>query len=369
MQNPRMQGCTMSSATLIDQIYEAAVMPERWPVVLEAIAKQVGARGGTLGRHAHADPRMIHSENIGDLISGWIAGGYYIDNQRGGALQHIDYAGFVTDHDIHSAEVRATMPCYRDYLTPIGADHGAGTAITGVRNERLVVTIEVFPDAATMQASIPMLDSLRPHIGRAVVLASELQLRECVSAVDALDRVGTGAAFLGSRGQVIAANPSFAEQLGTALLDMRDRLRLSHRLADAALGKALAPGGIGEHGASIALRDEFGIGVAALHLIPVRRMAQEFFAGAATIALVARPALTGAPDCKLIQTLFDLTPTEASVARAIADGQSVEAIARDTKKSVETVRSHLKRIFSKTSTGRQNELALLLRGFAQPPGA
>ncbi len=87
-----------------------------------------------------------------------------------------------------------------------------------------------------------------------------------------------------------------------------------------------------------------GIGVAALHLVPVRRIAHEVFAGAATTAFVARPAFDVAPDARLIQTLFDLTPTEAAVARSIASGGTIEGIAQISGKSVETIRSHLKRV-------------------------
>jgi DNA-binding CsgD family transcriptional regulator len=258
------------------------------------------------------------------------------------------------------------MPCYRDFFTPKGIDLGAGTAVTGLNNEKLIITIEAFPDPETMRASIPMLDALRPHLARAVSLASELQLRECRSAVAALERVGAGAAFLNERGQVIAANDAFASQLGITLLDMRDRLHLTQRTSDAALGLALARLMTTGLGASIGIRDELGIGIAALHLIPVQKTAREVFVSNAVIALVSRPAQKGAPDAGLIQTLFDLTPAEAAVARAITNGESVESVARDTGKSVETVRSHLKRVFSKTATGRQSELSNLLRGFAPP---
>jgi DNA-binding NarL/FixJ family response regulator len=44
----------------------------------------------------------------------------------------------------------------------------------------------------------------------------------------------------------------------------------------------------------------------------------------------------------LVQALFDLTPAEIGVARAIASGRSISEIPRDTGRSVTTVRNRLK---------------------------
>jgi DNA-binding CsgD family transcriptional regulator len=67
----------------------------------------------------------------------------------------------------------------------------------------------------------------------------------------------------------------------------------------------------------------------------------------------------------LLQELFALTPAEAAVAAALACGRTVEAIATDCGISLNTARTHLKRIFAKTGTRRQAEaVALLARSVA-----
>jgi DNA-binding CsgD family transcriptional regulator len=55
-----------------------------------------------------------------------------------------------------------------------------------------------------------------------------------------------------------------------------------------------------------------------------------------------------------------LTPTEASVAKRLACGMGLEQIARELDISLNTVRGHLKQIFSKTGTHRQVELVCKL---------
>lgn len=59
---------------------------------------------------------------------------------------------------------------------------------------------------------------------------------------------------------------------------------------------------------------------------------------------------------------FMLTQAEASIAFAVADGMSIDAMAEARKVSRETIRSQLKSLMSKTGTRRQPELTALLSG-------
>lgn len=68
------------------------------------------------------------------------------------------------------------------------------------------------------------------------------------------------------------------------------------------------------------------------------------------------------PPRQLLMQLFELTPAEANVAQALAQGQALEDIASELCISVHTVKTHLHRLFRKTGTRRQGELVSLLRG-------
>ena len=66
-----------------------------------------------------------------------------------------------------------------------------------------------------------------------------------------------------------------------------------------------------------------------------------------------------------LRELFGFTRTEAAVAAALGQGQSLEDIATDMGISLATVRTHLKRILAKTGTHRQAQaVALLARSVA-----
>jgi DNA-binding CsgD family transcriptional regulator len=65
---------------------------------------------------------------------------------------------------------------------------------------------------------------------------------------------------------------------------------------------------------------------------------------------------------------FALTGRESEIATLIAGGRNPAGVAAALGIGVGTVRNHLKRIFEKTDTHRQSELATLARGFADPLG-
>jgi DNA-binding CsgD family transcriptional regulator len=68
------------------------------------------------------------------------------------------------------------------------------------------------------------------------------------------------------------------------------------------------------------------------------------------------------PDPAILRPLFSLTHAEARVASRLVAGRSVEDIADEMTVSVETVRTHIRHMLSKTSTGRQGEfISLVLR--------
>jgi DNA-binding CsgD family transcriptional regulator len=58
---------------------------------------------------------------------------------------------------------------------------------------------------------------------------------------------------------------------------------------------------------------------------------------------------------------FGLTAAEARLAVALAQGETVEDYAGRTGRSMATVRSQLRSVFSKTGTHRQSELLLFVQ--------
>jgi DNA-binding CsgD family transcriptional regulator len=117
---------------------------------------------------------------------------------------------------------------------------------------------------------------------------------------------------------------------------------------------------------SIAVPAAFGHAPMALHLVPICGAAHDIFSQVASILIATPVDRVASPNAELLEGLFDLTPGEARVARAVAEAKSVETIADLYNVSTGTVRNQLKSIFAKTGTGRQVELVRLLAGVAAP---
>ena len=99
-----------------------------------------------------------------------------------------------------------------------------------------------------------------------------------------------------------------------------------------------------------------------LHLIPIKRAANDIFSGVTAIFVVTPVVPAEVPTAEVLQGLFDLTPAEARVARAVAGSETIETIAKAFGVSKGTVRNQLKAVFAKTGVARQTDLARLLSG-------
>lgn len=349
---------------LLDRIYEASAFPERWPDSLEQIARRVGALGGNLIRNTGSHFIVNSSRSVAGISKEFDRLGWNSDNSRVKRLiARSPYPGFLTDLDLHTMEEIRTLPMYTQFLTPRGADAGAATIIQGFSNDMLAIAFEAFQNHDAAFAAVPTLNSLRPHLARAAALSSQVSAARAASLLQAFETLGTSMALLDINGKIVMATPLFAGEFDRLVTDRTDRLHFVDPIGDERLANALARLRQERLGSSIAVRDRNGMGKSVLHLLPARGDARDLFGNVSIFAVLASPSNRLLPDADILGALFDLTPAEARVARAVALGKRPEDIARSAGISVETVRSQLKRVFSKTSTGHQSELAVLLASF------
>jgi DNA-binding CsgD family transcriptional regulator len=356
----------------IDQIYEAAVLPEVWPRVLERLAQIAVAAGTVLITSDTRNVRWLTTSTLHPIVETWEAEGWHLRNNRMPRLLAMAYPGFVRAEDIFSADEIAGSDEINEFWRPRGFGTGVGTLVQVPSGDCLVFSVETFCDRElTSRSAIRDLDALRPHLARAALISGRLQLQRAQAMTAVLNELGLPAAVLRHSGRLLAVNPRFDALVPSLFQDRRARLAVVERNADILLRAAVE-----SLACDSRLTDVQSIPVAAkedrppfiVHILPVRGLAHDVFDRGFALIVVTPVVPKDVPTAEVLQGLFDLTPGEARVAHAIGKGRAIETIATAAGVSRETVRTQLKMVFAKTGLNRQAELVALLSGIALSPG-
>lgn len=355
--------------SLVDSIYEAAVVADGWPSVLHRLAGSVEAAGGAL------------ITTTGDQYGGWWlsaglgqAADIYLRSdapQRSLTLPRLlgaNWGGFLTDQDLFQTDDEYSLdPLVAEWARPSGFYRGAGTAIHVPNGDVAIFQLHrrAGEPAFTVE-NVRQLNALRPHLARAAVLASRWREARLRSATQALELLGLPAAVLDPGGRVLAANGLIEAMTEHIVWGARDRIRLVDPAAGAVLDAALALGADAFGVRSFAAGNLDGSELVVLHAIPVEGQARDLFGADLTLLAVTRPSAARTPDPSLIQGLFDLTAAEARVAAGLIDGRSISDLARQNQVGVETVRTQVKSILGKTGVQRQAEFVAKFRSVDLP---
>jgi DNA-binding CsgD family transcriptional regulator len=350
---------------LLEKIYEAAVVPDGWRNVITDLSDHFGCKGGLLFSSTPDNVRWLGAGESEQIMVDFIAQGWPARNDRVGRLLAMRHAGFVTDTDVYTPGELAAHPMYNEFLIPRGVYAGAATAIQGAAGDMLIFSIEGFSDHDAARHAIPFLDELRSHLARASMLASQFHLERARAAITALQMIGVPAAFVSAIGRIRAVNRLFEPMIGESVLDTVGGIRLADTQADKRLRAVLESARSGlVQGLSVPLR--LPGSVAVLHALPVVGQARDVFLDGGMILLLTGAGQASPPGAEVLQALFDLTPAEARLCRALASGDAPEGIAASFGLATSTIRSQLKSLFAKMDVNRQAQLVALLARFTLP---
>jgi DNA-binding CsgD family transcriptional regulator/PAS domain-containing protein len=360
---------------LIHGIYESAVDARQWPRFLGAFADAVGAHAaglivqdlreqqGSLSEGQGFDPfwQQRYAEHYAGLNI-WL--------ERGGdVLRHP--GSIMTSEQVMSDSELVKTEFYNDFLRPQQHFYSFGASIT--REESVISGITALRSKSAggfAAAEIDLLRELMPHLQTALRLhhrISGLALRlEHTSA--ALDQLGQGLLITDSVGRIVFMNRPAESILrtGDGLMLAADGLRarrpddtarLRTLIAGAAAiitGNSLHPGG----GLSIPRSGGKGpltLQVAPLQVAPLASSGQR----AAAVVFIRAPEYQTVSGSSVLQDLLDLTPAEARLTSALVSGKTIRQFAEEAEVTLNTARTHLKSVFSKTGVSRQADLVRL----------
>ncbi|KQZ13295.1 hypothetical protein ASD44_03845 [Mesorhizobium sp. Root554] len=354
---------------LTDSIYEAAFVPDLWPNVLEQLSVETGSHGSTiLCISENQPPRFAASKGTYELVKNFVDDGTWRDNRRPARFAEAQ-GKFLREVDMMSPEEISTDPM-RAYLERFGLGWQAGTLVPMPTGEVVVYSLDrLLQDGAHDRAKLDRVNVLCPHLARSGLIAARLGLERARSTVSALEILGLPAAVLSKSGRVTATNPLFDMLAGVFTPTAFDGVALTDAAADSLFRRALEAENAGAEPEvrSIAIQQTPHRPPTVLHVLPLRRSAYDIFSGADMLlvaTMVNASKLVPAPT--MLTGLFDLSPTEARLAAALAGGQSLKEATTAAKITLKTGRTYLERIFMKTSTHSQSQLVALLKTIDVP---
>lgn len=355
----------MDTSAVLDEIYEAALVPELWYRTLDRMAEIAGGEGTLLFATDLATSQFICSPSIAAVLQEFYNEGWAGErNERGNRLVPIREPRFLTDLDAFTPAELDASPYYTQFLRPRGFGWCAGTTVHSPTNDTIVFSIERLLRKGPVEAdAVRALDTLRPHLARAALLSARAGIERARTTVIALETVGLPAAVLNRAGRVVAANALLADLAPAIRIGARDQVHFETATTQARFAEALAAS-VGAKAnlaaCSLPLPATAESKPAIVHVLPLRGAGRDVFSGASVLVYVTALASRAALPATILEALFDLTPAEARVASLIAGGLTVgEAAARLSVKD-DTIRVQLKSIYAKTGLRRQADLVRLM---------
>lgn len=362
---------SIDALTVADRIYEAALVPELWSTALDGIAALSGSASGAVYIHrAGLDAWAVGTPRVAGVLADVLRDKDFYSRTpriaRNVARAH--EARFLQVAEVLSAQEMEDDPA-QHLLRGAGLEAQTASNVLLPSGYLACFTFErAIGQGPHSSQQVQALDRMRPHLARASVMAMHQSLERAQTLVAALQAVGLPAAALAGDGCVLACNAAFEDtpalrpaafgQLGFESPEVQALFQ------QALLQAAAGPAQTMTRSIPVpAARNVATSTPLVLHLIPVRGAAHDIFVRTVHL-LVATPFghTTALPDLSLLHGLFDLTPREAQLAMALAEGLSLRDAAARHGIQYSTARTHLERIFHKTGVRQQTQLVLLLQG-------
>lgn len=365
---------------LVAQIYEAAAGIADWRSVLAAVAETLGSERAFIGRY-HLEDRAGAIEKAHNLEARdrhnyntkYARENPWLSRNEFFQLPGLVWAGnHIVPHDD-----MARTGFYKEFLQPQDIFHTLHAVIdvSGSTVWHLVLTRPATAEQYG-ERDFEVCRRIMTHAGRAFELSRAMVRRRLIGQgfSTLLDHLPFGVALADSAGQVLTMNDLARQIIRSAERDADDPVETN---SERPCANVTLPGPIR---AAVASNDFDKETILAMERRDGRRpvcvvicpfiLRAEFPAPAqkAAAVLLCDPERMGEIDIDGIRNLYQLTHSEARLSALLAGGDRIDEAAERLGISRNTARTHLKRIFGKTSTTRQAELVRLMLSTARNTG-
>jgi DNA-binding CsgD family transcriptional regulator len=367
---------------LVERIYEAVIEPDSWTLLLQELSETLGGAAIQLSLRLPETlptPDCFYRVGLEDAYHPLFVK-HVISGLPWGSSANQAFRGrFALASELLTEDDLTGSPFFREYMQPQGlaAEWPVCHMICAEEGRPLSgMVIYRREGCRSIDADdLRLLDLLVPHLARAYAIHCRLrdERSERRALTEVLDRLPTGVLLLDAEGlsllqnrslrDIVALGDGFRIRQGRPCLDDARENRNLQLLISTALEEAASGAAAG--GVMSATRPSgrrsFPVMVGPL----LAASSESGIHEARAIMFVADPERGNVGTSEVLEGLYQLTPAEADLVRLIAEGRSLEQVADERGVTMNTVRSQLKQVFSKTDTNRQGELVhLVLAGIA-----
>jgi DNA-binding CsgD family transcriptional regulator len=356
---------------LLDLIYDAATENGLWRSVLTEVADITGSQGGVLFGQAIGPKELYFSYNgrcdesynniyrERHMQNPWAV---FMESQPVGRI-------VLSDEVTELSSIRRTL-FFDELLRPQDVAHNAMVALAAKDDFKAAFNLcRSARQGPLDQDGQRFLEGLVPHLCRSIRLGFRIDAYRALQHAEyhVLDRLSVGVILLDRRARLLYANAA-----ARALDSCEGQLRLRGATVPAQsppharrMGELVRMALLGAPAGSMSLPRPSDGSLLAILVSSVRgrdvgRFADLSMPDAAVLLFIVDPANRAGIPLSWIVDAYGLTPVEARVALAASSGLTIPETAHRLNVSPNTVTTHLRKVFAKTGTGRQAELARLM---------
>jgi DNA-binding CsgD family transcriptional regulator len=357
---------------LLDLIYDAATDEALWTPALTQIADLTGSLGGFMVGVEIKDrmvPFLFNARMSEESHRTYAE--RHIDNPWSATMSNVQAGSLIQSAGIVPLQELKRTPFFDEVLRPQKMAHNA--MLTLVRKEDFfgVFNICRSEGQGPFEAdALQLFSQLYPHLKRALLLGFRLESYKALQRAEfhVLDRLSVAVILLDRTARVVFANTA-----ARAMTESDGPLRLRNSiLAAASAGHSRQLGKLVD---AVVCRDGlvrtmglphphdgrlFTVVASSLRSHDFDRFGGLGIRNVAAMLVIHDPARPMQLPAEWIMDAYGLTLAEARVALCSASGLTIPETAHRLNVSPNTVKTHLRKVFAKTGTSRQSELARMV---------
>jgi DNA-binding CsgD family transcriptional regulator len=366
----------------IGLIYDSALDPKVWPAALKAMCWHVDALQGSISVLDTARREIRFSSDWTDDPE-WPRWRRLLDEKYGAMMPFFDVMPRFDVGDVYNTAQLAAraglddyyeMPFFKEWALPSGRRDTLGSIVMKSADRFGVFALHTSTKRDLVgQRELAIGKLLVPHVRRAVTIGDLLNMVTATARTlqATLDKLNSAVVVTDAHARILLTNSAAEAMLraGEPIAIEDGQLRAGQPRATKALRTAIGQTleGLGTAGIGVPLRHRDGAPAVA-HVLPLGHGPQhrDWDVPRAAAAVFVAPVNHAPPPAEALAALFGLTVMEARVVEQIAAGRNRAEAAATLGIADNTAKSHLDRIFGKTNTKTQGELAQLIAALASP---